>query len=129
MRDTAAALYNFFSSFGLPAFVENNVPDVPNENGEMEEFSPPYITYELREPEPGKQTSLVARVWYLDTGFDAVTRKVDEIKNALRNGASIPTNDGAIWLWMDENFCQFQPPDEPKIKIAYLMLIMGSYKS
>lgn len=129
MRDTAAALYSFFSSFGLPAFVENNVPDVPNENGEMEEFSPPYITYELREPEPGKQTSLVARVWYLDTGFDAVTRKVDEIKNALRNGASIPTNDGAIWLWMDENFCQFQPPDEPKIKIAYLMLIMGSYKS
>ena len=129
MRDTAAALYSFFSSFGLPAFVENNVPDVPNENGEMEQFSPPYITYELREPEPGKQTSLVARVWYLDTGFDAVTRKVDEIKNALRNGVSIPTNDGAIWLWMDENFCQFQPPDEPKIKIAYLMLIMGSYKS
>lgn len=129
MRDTAAALYSFFSSFGLPAFVENNVPDVPNENGEIEQFSPPYITYELREPEPGKQTSLVARVWYLDTGFDAVTRKVDEIKNALRNGVSIPTNDGAIWLWMDENFCQFQPPDEPKIKIAYLMLIMGSYKS
>ena len=129
MRDTAAALYSFFSSFGLPAFVENNVPDVPNENGEMEQFSPPYITYELREPEPGKQTYLVARVWYLDTGFDAVTRKVDEIKAAIGPGIRIPAGDGIIVLWMDDNFCQFQPPDEPKIKIAYLMFIMGGYKT
>lgn len=129
MRDTAQALYSFFSSFGLPAFVENNVPDVPDDNGILEPFAPPYITYELREPEPGKQCSLVARVWYLDTGFDAITRKVDEIKDALMNGYPMQTNNGAIWLWMDTNFCQFQPPDEPKIKIAYLMLVMGSYKS
>ncbi len=128
MHDTALALNRFFSSFGLPAFVENCVPDVPGENGVIEPFTPPYITYELREPEPGKQCSLVARVWYLDTSFDAITRKVDEIKDAIGPGIRIPAGDGVIGMWMDDNFCQFQPPDEPKIKIAYLMLIIGAYK-
>lgn len=119
MKDTAAALYRFFSSFGLPAYVENNVPDTA---------VLPYITYELREPAPGERSSLTARVWYMDTGFAAITEKVDEIKNAVRYGASLPTESGAVWLWPDDNFCQFQPPDEPKIKIAYLMLIIGAYK-
>ena len=119
MLDTAAALYTFFSSFGLPAYVENTVPD----NAAL-----PYITYQLREPAPGERSSLTARVWYLDTSLKAITQKVDEIKNALRNGASLPVETGAVWLWADNNFCQFQPPDEPNLKIAYLMLIIGAYK-
>ena len=129
MLDTAQALYSFFSSFDLPAFVENNVPDEMPINGVLAKVEPPYITYELREPEPGKQTSLVARIWYLDTGFDAIARKVDAIKDAIGPGIRIPAGDGIIALWMDDNFCQFQPPDEPKIKIAYLMFIMGAYKT
>lgn len=119
MKDTAGALYRFFSGFGLPAYVENNVPD----NADL-----PYITYELREPQAGERSSLTARVWYIDTGFQAITEKVDEIKNAVADGASIPVDGGAVWLWADDNFCQFQPPDEPKLKIAYLMMIIGAYK-
>ena len=119
MIDTAGALYRFFSGFGLPAYVENNVPDI----AEL-----PYITYELREPEPGERSSLTARVWYEDTGFQAITEKVDEIKAAIGRGASLPVENGALWLWMDTPFCQFQPPDEPKMKIAYLLLIIGAYK-
>lgn len=119
MKDTAGALYRFFSGFDLPAYVENNVPD----NAEL-----PYITYELREPEAGERSSLSARVWYMDTGFGAVADKVDQIKNALGRGVSIPTDTGAVWIWPDNPFCQFQPPDEPKIKIAYLLMIIGAYK-
>lgn len=119
MRDTAAALYAFFSSFGIPAYVENNVP----ENEAL-----PYITYELREPEAGENSSLSARVWYMDTSFGAVADKVDQIKAALGRGKSIPTETGAIWLWPDNPFCQFQPPDEPKLKIAYLLFVIGAYK-
>ena len=128
MLDTAQALYHFFSSFGLPAFVENNVPDEMPVNGAMVAVKPPYITYQLKEPESGKNCVLTARVWYIDTGLEAITRKVDEIKEATRNGASLETSTGAIWLWQDDNFCQMQPPDEPKLKIAYLMFVMGSYK-
>ena len=119
MKDTAAALYRFFSGFVIPAYAENNVPD----NAAL-----PYITYEVREPEPGERSSLTARVWYMDTGFAAITEKVDEIKAALMGGASLPVEGGAVWLWMDTPFCQFQPPDEPKLKIAYLLLIIGAYK-
>lgn len=119
MLDTAAALYTFFSSFGLPAYVENTVPD---------DAALPYITYELREPAPGERSSLTARVWYMDTSFQAITQKVDEIKAAIGTGASLPVASGAVWIWPDDRFCQFQPPDEPKLKIAYLMLIIGAYK-
>ena len=38
MTNTAKALYQFFSGFGLPAYVEYNVPD---------EAALPYITYRL----------------------------------------------------------------------------------
>ena len=119
MYDTADALYSFFSSFGLPAYVEYTVPV----DAEL-----PYITYELREPQAGEKSSLTARVWYEDTGFAAVTRKVDEIKNSIGRGVSIPVERGAVWLWPDTHFCQFQRADEPKLKIAYLMLIIGAYK-
>ena len=123
MLDTAYTLYRFFSSFGLPAFVENNVPDVPGL------YEPPYITYELREPEPGKQTSLVARVWYLEDGFENISKTVDEIKTAVGQGLRLPSGDGILCIWLDEPFCQYQPPDEPKIKIAYLMFVLGAYKT
>ena len=119
MRDTAAALYSFFSSFNLPAYVENTVP----ENAAL-----PYITYELREPEAGENSSLTARVWYMSNSFSEIVDKVDEIKAAIGGGKSIPVTGGAVWIWQDTNFCQFQPSDEPKMKIAYLMLIIGAYK-
>lgn len=130
MLDTAVALQTFFSGFGLPAFPENAVPDTLYDADAGAEVSvePPYITYELREPEPGEKSSLTARVWYIDTDYTAICTKVDEIKAAIGRGVSISVNGGAVWLWRDDQFCQFQPADEPKLKIAYLMLIIGAYK-
>ena len=119
MRDTAAALYSFFSSFQIPAYVENNVPD----NAAL-----PYITYELREPEAGEISPFTARVWYMGNGFGEIVDKVDEIKQAIGRGKSLHVDGGAVWIWQDAHFCQFQPPDEPKLKIAYLMLLIGAYK-
>ena len=128
MLDTAIALQSFFSSFGLPAFPEHAVPDSLSVNNTETPVEPPYITYELREPEPGAKSSLTARVWYIDTDYTAICTKVDEIKAAIGRGVSIHVDGGAVWLWRDTNFCQFQPADEPKLKIAYLMLIIGAYK-
>lgn len=118
MMKTARALYDFFTGFGIPAYVENNVPD---------DALLPYITYELAEPDPMEQASFTARVWYIDESFAAIISTVDAIKHAIGNGYSIPVDGGVIWLWRDTNFCQFQPPDEPKLKIAYLSLIIGAY--
>ena len=130
MLDTAVALQSFFSGFGLPAFPEYAVPDAlyDEATGEETPVEPPYITYELREPEPGEKSSLTARVWYIDTDYTALCSKVDQIKAAIGRGVSISVDGGAVWLWPDTHFCQFQRADEPKLKIAYLMLIIGAYK-
>ena len=129
MRDTAAALYGFFSGFGIPAYVKDNVPDLITVNGALVENTPPYITYELREPEPLGKTALAACVWYEETGIGNIADKVDEIKTALKNGVRLDAGDGCIVLYPDTNFCQMMHDDEPKMKYAYLMFQMNHDKS
>ena len=115
MMNTARALYLFFSGFGIPAYVENNVPDTA---------VLPYITYELMRPDRLRQASLRARIWYRDTSFEAITAKADAIRALIEGGHSIPVNGGALRIWPDDQFLQFQPPDEPELKIAYLSMIL-----
>lgn len=115
MTNTARALYQFFSGFGIHAYVENNVPD---------EAGLPYITYELLRPDRLRQAPFHVRIWYRSTSFTAITAKADEIRRIIEGGHSIQTNDGALRLWPDDNFIQFQPADEPELKVAYLSLIL-----
>lgn len=115
MSETARALYQFFSSFSLPAYVENAEPD---------EAELPYITYELLRPDRLRQAPFHARIWYRSTSFAAITAKADEIRRIIEGGHSIPTNDGALRIWPDDNFIQSQPTDEPELKVAYLSLIL-----
>jgi len=115
MTNTARALQAFFSSFGIPAYVENTVPD---------EAALPYITYELVRPDRLRQAAFRARIWYRDTSFVAITAKADAIRRTIEGGYSIKTGDGALRIWPDDNFLQFQPPDEPELKIAYLSMII-----
>lgn len=130
MLDTATALYTFFSSFGIPAFIQGNVPeelyDATTEK--MVKVDLPYITYELREPAAGENCHLMAHVWYRGTSCEAISRKVDEIKAALGQGVSIPVPGGAVHLWPENPFCQFHDSGEPDIKAAYLQFVMGGYK-
>lgn len=119
MMQTAQALYAFFSSFEIPAYVEYTEPDSEK---------PPYITYELADPDWRGRTSIHARVWYRDTSFVGVARKVDEIRAALGEGVSISTDSGAVYLWADENWAQFQPMEgDPTLKCAYLSFIFEAH--
>ena len=119
MKQTAQALYAFFSSFTIPAFVEYTEPD--NEPA-------PYITYELAEPEWRGQMPIHARVWYRSTNFVDIAEKVDEIGAAIGEGISIPTASGAVYLWKDTNWAQFQPMEgDPTLKCAYLTLIFEAH--
>lgn len=117
MTQTATALYSFFSGFGIPAYVESTEPDGA---------PAPYITYELAEPAWRGSASIHARVWYRDTSFAGIAGKVDEIRAALGEGVSMPTDSGAVYLWAeDDNWAQFQPmPGDPTLKCAYLSLVL-----
>lgn len=116
MTQTAQALYSFFSGFEIPAFVESTEPDGT---------PAPYITYELASPDWRENMAIHARVWYRSTSFAEIAAKVDEIGAAIGEGISIKTESGAVYLWRDENFAQFQPmAGDTTLKCAYLSLII-----
>ena len=126
MTDVATALYEFWSGFGIPAFVENTIPD------EMPDGTPvkmPYITYRLAEPDWINPISMYARVWYRGTSFTWLSAKVDEIGREIGTGKTIPFENGCLTLFKDDIFSQYMSEsDDGMVKTAYLSLIMHSIK-
>lgn len=119
MTQTAQALFTFFNSFDIPAYVESTEPD---------DSPPPYITYELVEPDWRGKASIHARLWYRSTSFVEIAQKVDEIRTAIGEGISIPTDTGAVYLWADDNWAQFQPMEgDPTLKCAYLSFVLMAH--
>lgn len=116
MRNTANALYEFFSGFGIPAYLQDTLPD----NVQM-----PYITYELMEPEALSTAFFNASLWYKDTSLDAILRKADEIGETIgMGGIGLHTEDGVIRLYRGDKFVQIMSDPNPETKRAYLSMII-----
>lgn len=119
MTNVATALSTFWNSFGIPAYMEDHVPD----DAEL-----PYITYTEVQPEWRESGSIQARVWYKDNSFVNVNSKVSEIANVIGEGYSLPTSDGVVVLYKDMNFAQPQPfLEDSKIRVVYLNLVINAY--
>ena len=94
----AAAIYQFWNSFGLTAYEENSVPD---------EAAFPYITYQLVTDGFGSEIQLTASIWYRSEGWAAINAKTEEISQKIsRGGKIISCDDGAIWLKRGQPFAQ-----------------------
>jgi len=117
MKQTAKALKKFFGGFGIPAYISDNLPD----NVKM-----PYITYDLVEPEPLAYGYMNASVWYKSESALELIEKVDEIKAAIGEGVSLPTESGAVYLFREQNatFAQIRNDPNPETKRAYLSMII-----
>jgi hypothetical protein len=112
MTNTAKALYQFFSGFGLPAYVEYSIPD---------DAPLPYISYQLIEPDWDDGGTFYARVWYRSTSYTAINAKVDEIRAAIGECVSIPTSGGAVYLTKGTPFVQYMPMEgDDTLKVAYI---------
>ena len=119
MTNTARALYQFFSSFGLPAYVEYVVPD---------EAELPYITYQLVEPDWRDSATLYARVWYRSPTWAGIAAKVDQIAEAVGNGVTIPTPTGVLMLNKGSPFAQEQPMEgDDTLKVVYLNMTLHAF--
>ena len=93
-----AALYNFWSGFGLTAYEENSVPD---------EATFPYITYQLVTDSFDREIPLSASLWYRSESWTAINAKTEEISQKIsRGGKIISCDDGAIWLKRGQPFAQ-----------------------
>ena len=114
-----AALYNFWSMFGLPAYEENSVPT--GEDGA--EF--PYITYQVVTDSFGNDVALTGSVWYRSTSWKEANAKAQEISNILsRGGVTIACDGGIIWLRRGVPFAQSMGDDsDDLIKRKYINLV------
>ena len=94
----AAAIYKFWSSFGLMAYEENTVPT---------DAAFPYITYQLVTDSFDREIPLTASLWYRSESWTAINAKTEEIsKKISRGGKIISCDGGAIWLKRGQPFAQ-----------------------
>ena len=109
----AAAIYQFWSSFGLKAYEENTVP---------EDADFPYITYQLVTDSFDYEIPLTASIWYRSESWTAINAKTEEISQKIsRGGKFIPCDGGAIWLKRGQPFAQSMGDESDNlIKRKYL---------
>ncbi len=109
----AAAIYQFWRSFGLKAFEENTVPS---------DEKLPYITYQLTTDSFDREVSLSVSVWYRTSGWTAINAKTEEISARIgRSGVLIPCDGGAIWIKRGQPFAQSMGDEsDDLIKRKYL---------
>ena len=94
----AAAIYQFWNSFGLTAYEENTVPT---------DAVFPYITYQLVTDSFDREVSAIASLWYRSESWAAINAKTEEISQKIsRGGKIIHCDDGAIWLKRGQPFAQ-----------------------
>lgn len=113
------ALHAFFSSFGIPAYVNTNVT---NEQGE-EDIIFPYLTYEYSASSFGDgEISLTVNLWYYTESEAIPNAKAQEMADVIgRGGKVIPCDGGAIWIKRGSPWCQSLRDDtDPVIKRRYI---------
>ena len=109
----AAAIYQFWSSFGLTAYEENTVPT---------DVAFPYITYQLLTDSFDREIPLTASLWYRSESWTDINAKTEEISQKIsRGGKIIPCDGGAIWLKRGQPFAQSMGEEsDDLIKRKYL---------
>lgn len=109
----AAAIYQFWNSFGLTAYEENTVPD---------DADFPYITYQLVTDSFDYEVPVTASIWYRSESWTAINAKTEEVSQKIsRGGKFIPCDGGAIWLKRGQPFAQSMGDESDNlIKRKYL---------
>ena len=116
MINTAQALYEFWSGFGLPAYTVGTVPD---------EAVIPYITYSLTETEPLEPRTCYAQIWYRSTSNTELLAKVDQIMAVLKNGVKISCDGGYVVL--RGATVELMVDIDPENRYAYINLQINCY--
>ena len=94
----AAAIYQFWSGFGLTPYEENTVPS---------DAAFPYITYQLVTDSFDREVAATASLWYRSESWTAINAKTEEISQEISRGGKILSCDGgAIWLKRGQPFAQ-----------------------
>ena len=111
----AAAIYQFWSGFGLTAYEENTVP---------EDAAFPYVTYQLVTDSFDREVAATASLWYRSESWTDINAKTEEISAQIGLGGKIIKCDGGrIWIKRGQPFAQNMGDEsDDLIKRKYLNL-------
>lgn len=109
-----AALYQFFSGFGMPVYATTSVPD---------DVTFPYLTYDLiTSAWEGGEVGLTVNLWFYTESEAIPNAKAEELSKAIGlGGVTIPCDGGYIWLKRGSPWCQsLSDETSPTIKRRYI---------
>lgn len=118
--DKWQALQAFWSSFDLPAYDENSVPD---------DAVMPYITYGGATDSWDYDVPMTASIWYRSSSWEAISLKAEQIAKAIaENGYyCTPIMSGAGYMVIRKNnvFAQrMNDPEDDSIRRILLSIIV-----
>lgn len=107
------AVQEFWSSFGIPAYDKNTVPD---------DAVMPYITYEVSTGSMDSVLSWNASLWYRTKSWRDIELKALQIARAIGGMGyySIKIDEGYLWLTQGTPFAQRVPDDDDTVRRIYL---------
>lgn len=121
----AATLSAFYSSFGVRAWTEENVPATEDDGTPLQ---PPYITYTLVMPTWRGKTLHQARVWTRSESNVPLMELTGKVLEAIGDGVTLDAvgADGYVTIDPGEPLVQMQPMDDPLYKVSYINLELGA---
>ena len=112
-----AALYQFWSSFGITAYPSNRVP---------EDTAFPFITYEpiIANWWTGAAAASVVNVWYHTESEAVPNKKANEICDKKQKKTTNKNNDGIIFLSHDQPLTPLVDEADSSIVRRYTVITM-----
>ena len=102
----AECIHAFFSSFGLPAYEENSVPDYLDDEQTIENH-PPYITYELLTDDfRGEAVPVTVLIYDYSDSWQMLNEKTEEISKRIGRFLRLICDDGVIAVTKGSPFAQ-----------------------
>lgn len=106
------ALYEFYNSFGIPAYEENSVP----EDAEL-----PYITYEILTADLDMDNVAIScQIYFKSNSLMKINAITEKLYNALSGGLKLKCDTGYIVLYRGRPFAQNRPSGDKTVKAKYI---------
>ena len=106
------ALYEFYNTFGIPAYEENSVP----EDAEL-----PYITYEIMTADLDMENiAMSCQIYFKSNSLMKVNAITEKLYNTLSGGLKLKCDTGYIVLYRGRPFAQNRPSGDKTVKAKYI---------
>lgn len=111
----AQSLHQFWSSFGIPAYSQETVPD---------KAVMPYLTYEVMTDSFEGSLQMVASLWWRSYSWTEISEKAEEIAEhiATMHPPTIEVDGGRLWIVKGTPFAQRMSDDDDAIRRIVLSI-------